>query len=210
MIRPDNKRTFNWAIFPLAGIPVFILLYVMAAAFYPGGYPGHTHSPGFSWLHNYWCHLLNEQALNGEWNRGRPFAISGMMVLCISLACFWFYFPVISTISRPLQWLVRICGPLAMLNALFIGVFDHDLVTNIASGLGLIAVSGTLLILYRSGQASLFRLGLLNLVLVGLNNLLYYSPTLIHLLPVVQKISFFTILLWIWLMAFRSGRISRN
>lgn len=181
----------------------------MAAFFYPGGQPGNVHAEGFSWLHNYWCHLLNEQAINGEWNKGRPYAIAGMLILCISLSGFWFFYPVKSTVNRALQWMIRCCGPLAMLSALFIGSFDHDAVTNIASGFGLIAVCGTLYILYKHRQQFLFRLGIFNLVLVGLNNLLYYTPALLWLLPVVQKISFLSVLLWIWLISFRSRPVNR-
>jgi len=180
-------------------------LYIIAAALYPGGHPDDLQAKGFSWLHNYWCNLLNEQAINGARNTGRPVAMAGMIVLCISLATFWFYYPVKPGIPRKLQWLIRISGPLAMGTALFITVFDHDGVTNMASLLGLIAVTGTLIILYKTKQTWLFRLGLLNLLLGGVNNLFYYTPSLLYLLPVVQKISFAAVLGWIWLCGLCSG-----
>ncbi len=204
----SGKRTpATLKLVPLAGIPVFIALYVVAAQLYPGGHPGDPHSTGFSWLHNYWCNLLNQQAINGELNTARPVAFAGMTVLCISLACFWFYYPVKAGIPQKLQWLIRVSGPLAMATALFITVFDHDGVTNFASLFGLIAVTGTLIILYRTKQTWLFRLGLLNLLLVGVNNLFYYTPSLLHLLPVVQKISFVSVLGWIWLCGYCSEHL---
>jgi hypothetical protein len=50
---------------PPVGILIFILLYIVAAFFYPGGSEFDTHSDGFSWKHNYWCNLLNELAIKG-------------------------------------------------------------------------------------------------------------------------------------------------
>jgi len=206
-MKPANKQKFQWELIPLTGIPLFILLYIIAASLYPGGHPGDLQAKGFSWLHNYWCNLLNEQAINGQRNSGRPVALTGMIILCISLATFWFYYPVKPGIPHKLQWLIRISGTLSMGTALFITVFDHDGVTNIASLLGLIAVTGTLIILYRTKQHWLFRLGLLNLLLVGVNNLFYYSPSLLYLLPMVQKLSFAAVLGWIWLILKRKPLI---
>lgn len=200
-----HKQGFRWKLIPLTGIPLFILLYLIATDLYPGGNPVDTNATGFSWLHNYWCNLLNEKALNGHVNPGRPAAVSGMIALCISLAVFWFYYPVKPVVARPLQWVIRSCGPAAMLTALFITVFDHDTVTNLASLLGLIAVTGTMIILYRTDQLFLFLYGLLNILLTGLNNLFYYTPSLLYWLPLVQKISFVSVLGWIWLCAYRSG-----
>lgn len=128
-----------------------------------------------------------------------------MIVLCTSLATFWIYYPVKKGIPQQLQWLIRITGPLSMGTALFITVFDHDGVTNIASLFGVIAVFGTMIILYKTKQTWLFRLGLLNLLLVGVNNLFYYTPSLLYLLPVVQKFSFVSVLVWIWLCGYCSG-----
>lgn len=125
-----------------------------------------------------------------------------MIVLCISLAVFWFYYPLKQIIPLKTQWLIRISGVLAMLAALFINILDHDAVTNIASLLGLIAVTGTLIILYKTKQGWLFRFGLLNLLLVGVNNLFYYTPSLLNYLPLVQKTSFASVLCWIWLIAY--------
>ena len=112
-----------------------------------------------------------------------------MIVLCTSLATFWIYYPVKKGIPQQLQWLIRITGPLSMGTALFITVFDHDGVTNIASLFGVIAVFGTMIILYKTKQTWLFRLGLLNLLLVGVNNLFYYTPSLLYLIAVLQKFS---------------------
>ncbi|MFM9984643.1 MAG: hypothetical protein ACKVOK_05380, partial [Flavobacteriales bacterium] len=48
--------------------------------------------------------------------------------------------------------------------------------------------------------------GLLNIALVGLNNYLYFSENMIKYLPVVQKISFVSFLVWISFMDLRVYR----
>lgn len=85
---------------------------------------------------------------------------------------------------------------MACASFLFTGI-DHDLVTNLASAFGLVALVGTFIGLYQAKWYALFTLGLFNLLLVGLNNYLYYSRDLILYLPFVQKISFAFFLLWI-------------
>jgi len=73
---------------PLFGALLFIIFYIIAITLYPGGSQADISSKGFSWMNNYWCNLLNEKAMNGEYNTARPFAIAGMLLLCISMAAF--------------------------------------------------------------------------------------------------------------------------
>ena len=121
-----------------------------------------------------------------------------MLILCPSLAFFWWRFPNYTGLSKTLKWVIRLCGLLAMTGSLFLLTkMDHDLITNAASLFGLIAMTGTFMGLYQNGWKTLFYFGLLNIVLVVVNNILYYHKELILYLPVVQKITFATFLLWV-------------
>lgn len=62
---------------------------------------------------------------------------------------------------------------------------------------GFIATVGTFVGLYKSKWYRIFSFGLLNILLVALNNYVYYTKGLIVYLPVIQKISFATFLIWI-------------
>ena len=62
---------------------------------------------------------------------------------------------------------------------------------------GLVATVGTFMGLYKNKWYGLFSFGLLNILLAGLNNYLYYSKELIIYLPIIQKISFATFLIWV-------------
>ena len=201
-----RKSTWFWI--PLLGIPLFVLLYVWASFYYPGGSQADAKSTGFSWVNNYWCNLLNSTAINGQTNPAQPIAMTAMVVLCISLAVFWYLFPMISLSKTLSVRITQLTGVAAMGTALLLNSsMNHDLITNLASLLGLMAVMGTLIGLRRLQWNVLFWFGTMNLLLVLLNNLLYYNAELIRYLPLVQKISFAAFLVWLFLISMKSKKV---
>ena len=195
--KPGIKKLV--VLFPIGGTVVFVGLYIIATFYYPGGSQHDPTSHGFSWAHNYWCNLLNEIAINGTYNPARPFALAAMLVLCISLAIFWYQFPIITSLYKPLRLLMQIAGSLSMITGFFLFTSQHDFLVNIASLFGLIATAITLFRMYQLKWTRLFRLGIFNAGLVLLNNILYYGNGLRTYLPVVQKITFLFFLCWICL-----------
>jgi hypothetical protein len=183
---------------PIVGTLLFVILYFISTLYYPGGSQIDKNSSGFSWTNNYWCNLLNDTAMNGLANPAKPIALTGMFVLCLTLSFFWFIFPRQIIISKNFRLAIQVSGILAMTIAFFLFTnINHDLVTNLASSFGAIAIIGTLIGLYKNKLFGLFKFGLLNILLVGLNNLCYYNTELVVYLPVIQKISFATFLVWI-------------
>lgn len=200
-------RIAKWFWIPSLGIPLFILLYVWASFYYPGGSQADGQSAGFSWVNNYWCNLLNSTAINGEANPAQPIAMTAMLVLCVSLGVFWYLFSTISLSGALSVRITQFVGVAAMGTALLLNSsLDHDLITNLASMLGLVAVVGTLIGLRRLQWNVLFWFGMMNLLLVLLNNFLYYNAELIRYLPLVQKISFAAFLVWFFLISMKSRR----
>ena len=183
---------------PTFGTVLFIILYIIATLFYPGGSQVDKNSIGFSWLNNYWCNLLNEQAINGQLNSAKPIAMIAMLILCLTLILFWFLFPSYVDVDKKLAIIIKVFGSFAMIiGFLLFTKINHDLITNLASGFGVIAIIGILIGLYKTGWKGLFFFGILNFLLVGLNNYVYYKKGLIVYLPVVQKITFALFLFWI-------------
>ncbi len=177
---------------------LFAGLYFVAALLYPGGSQADRTAVGFSWINNYWCNLLNDHAINGQPNPAQPIAMTGMFVLCLTLTVFWLVFPRYIDIDKKMKLTIQISGTIAMTFAMFLFTnIDHDLVTNLASAFGLIAIAGTFVGLYKAKWFGLFAFGMLNILLVGLNNIMYYRQGLIVYLPVIQKISFVAFLIWI-------------
>ena len=192
------KYKSGWVLVPVWGILLFVALYILATINYPGGSHVDKDAIGFSWANNYWCNLLNETAINGELNRSRPIAMTGMIVLGLTLIFFWVLFPAYIDTGKSIKTMIRISGILSMIISFFLFTnLNHDLVTNLASFFGFIATVGVLIGLYKEKWYPLFAFGILNMVLVGVNNYVYYNKELVDHLPVIQKISFMTFLTWI-------------
>jgi hypothetical protein len=191
------------------GIFLFILFYIIAASLYPGGSQADINSKGFSWINNYWCNLLNEKAINGQQNTAKPIAIVAMFILCLTMAIFWYIFPKLVGLNMAGRLSIQISGALAMILGIFLFTDMHDTIVNTASLCGLVATTGTFIGLYKLKWTKLFGLGIFNLILIGLNNVLYYGEGLRSYLPIVQKITFLSFLLWICLISIYLDRRER-
>ncbi|OYU56174.1 MAG: hypothetical protein CFE25_02715 [Chitinophagaceae bacterium BSSC1] len=201
VVTPNNTTSKYPLILPIVGIIAFVSLYILASLQYPGGSQADPQSKGFSWMNNYFCNLLNQTAINGQTNQGQTFALASLVVLAISLALFWWSFPNYLPLSQIQTKIIRITGVSSMVMAclLFTNI-NHDVITNTASLFGLIAILTSMWALYQNKQMAIFVFGLFNLLLVLLNNWFYYDPSLIKYLPLVQKISFASVLIWmIWI-----------
>ena len=196
-MKPVNNKKRLWQLTPLIGTLFFIVLYILATLAYPGGSQVDKNSVGFSWANNYWCNLLNEHSMNGQHNPARPIALWGTLILCLTLGFFWYRFPIDINLARRAKRTIQATGVLAMFTVMFLFTGFHDAFLNVASFLGVIAVIGTLTALFSTKKYNLFLFGILNLLLVAANNYVYYTDGLIIYLPVVQKISFASFLLWI-------------
>jgi hypothetical protein len=185
---------------PVIGICLFVILYFIAAALYPGGSEVNRLAKGFSWKHNYWCDLLETHAENGERNTARPMAIIATAVLCISIASFWYFVPRLFSFKPLLKKIIQFTGIMSMGTLVFLQANFHDTVINTAGVLGIFAITLTLVGLYKNRSYSLFLLGLFCLFLFFLNNYIYYTKNGIEYLAIIQKISFFLFLLWFFIL----------
>ena len=185
---------------PTFGTLIFVILYIIATFLYPGGSQVDKNSIGFSWINNYWCNLLNENAINGQPNSARFIALLGMFVLCLALSSFWLLFPSYTNFKNWGKLIIQISGIIAMAIGMFLFTKFHDAIINLAGLFGLIALAGTFIGLYKNKWYGLFYLGLVNLLLIGLNNYVYYTKGLIIYLPIVQKFTFLSFLIWVCCM----------
>jgi hypothetical protein len=203
MLSTNSKKRSNYLLLlPIAGAILFLFFYYIAALNYPGGSESDKAGNGFSWLHNYWCNLMNQTAINGEPNAGRPYAVAGMLVLCLSLGWFWYSFALYMPFKKAGKMSMQFSGVSSMCIAFFIFTSMHDAVINIAALFALVALTGTFVGLYKMKWRKLFLFGIFNLMLVVVNNYLYYGGGLSYL-PVVQKITFVFFLWWICMVSYR-------
>ena len=189
-------RKKSIALIPAIGVLIFICLYFVAANLYDGGNAVNPTEPGFSLTRNYWCNLLNENCLNGQPNRGRSFALAGMLVLALTMSGFWWinakHLPLTPKQSKGMLW----SGIPAAAVMIFIFTGYHDQVINLSGLMAIPAFYFLMVGLRKKGWHGMTAWGMMNIALVLLNNFLYYTPGFLIYLPVVQKISFLSFLLW--------------
>lgn len=189
---------YHWWIIPLVGIAVYVLLYVAATYFYPGGSNANRASVGFDWVNNYWCDLIARTAKNGEPNGARKMALTGMVILVSSLSVFWYQLPSFFRERKTTRILIRVFGITAMIVLLFVTSTMHDVVISIGGLLSAVPVFGLLKELYANGWSRLFFWGTLCVALIVANFFIYLTGLGIVWLPLIQKITFVCFLSWIW------------
>lgn len=197
---PDKLLTKFVLLAPLAGILVFVCLYTLAAARYPGGSYAKPGQEGFSFMHNYLCDLLDEEAINGELNPARFFARWSLGVLCASLLILWYQLPKIFKSSGWKVFLIRAFGMLSLGTLIFLAEDTHDRTVRIAGIFGVMALLGFSIELYMAGYRKLFLLAVMNLLIFLLNYYIYETGTYRMALPVIQKFTFLLFLLWFILL----------
>ena len=188
------KKIPDW--FPVAGIALFCILYVIATLMYPGGSAAEPDAIGFSWQHNFWCTLMQAKAINGQINPARPFALASMFDLWVTVAVFLHLFAKKHATGHFSEHIIRYGGVIASTTACFIFTPWHDQATIIASGVATVVF----VVVIRSAITRLKRVqltfGALSLVVVIGNNIIYYTGWHMGALPVIQKISFISVFAW--------------
>ncbi len=191
------RRKNHWPIITLIGIFVYLILYFIASRYYPGGSNFDKSQVGFHWLTNYWCELLGEYSKNGYINKARPIALVGMIFLSTSISIFWIQLPDSFTLNKISKKIIQSSGFLSMLFFSLIFTDFHDLFIGLAVFFGAIAFILTLYYFYQMGHSKMFIFGSICLILVAFNNLMYLFNFQLNHLPILQKITFISIFIWI-------------
>jgi hypothetical membrane protein len=192
---PKNPKP-NMLLLPLGGMGLFVLFYIMAALNYPGGSWILPNQDGFSFWHNYLCDLLDVNAINGEINSARFYAIAALGFLCTGLFLLWFYLPRFFELRSFNQQIMRWSGLLSLTIIFFLAFGNHDKVVRIAGVFGVIAFITCSVELFRAHHKNLFLLGALCLSAFLINYYIYETRSLIKSLPVIQKITFVLFISW--------------
>ncbi|MES2004794.1 MAG: hypothetical protein V4450_09750 [Bacteroidota bacterium] len=189
----------------LFGLIISLILLLTATRYYPGGSQYDKNSVGFDWKNNYVCNLFSEKAVNGAGNSSRPWAIPGMLFLCISFALFFIDF----SKKIPLKGasaIIRYTGAGAMFFAFLIVTSYHDIMVIISSTLALVSMFYIMVFTFKS-KLTLFKLlSLICILVFYCTNYIYYSGSYLAILPVMQKILFAIMLLWVFSLTYFTTR----
>nr|WP_294860631.1 hypothetical protein [uncultured Fluviicola sp.] len=190
----------KWIVIPIIGIGLFLVLFVTAAYYYPGGSNVNRTKEGFDWINNYWCDLFSQTAKNGDLNKGRIFGLTGIIILFSSLAFFWYYLPQFFHERRLNTIIIRYTGLTAMFILIFVFTRFHDSIIGIGSTICAIPMAATLSELRKNNLRALHFLGLFCIFLILLNFFIYVTNWWIVILPLLQKIALIAFLIWIVLI----------
>lgn len=182
---------------PLLAIGLFVVIYMLSASLYPGGSQADLTHEGFDWVHNYWCNLTKVNSMNGALNPARPYAITGLVTLCVGLGIFFYQFGATFSFGNVWRRSVQVCGVLAAGFGAMVFTPYHDLMTILASGFGFLTILGVMVGITQNKFRFFQWAGGVCLFLLALNNYIYFSKDFIVTLPLLQKFTFLIILLWI-------------
>lgn len=182
---------------PSICIFLFAVFYYYSSTLYPGGSQADLTSSGFDWVHNYWSDLMNETGRNEQPNPAEPFAITAMVMMCIGLMIFFIQFAARFSNHRVWKYLIQISGTLAMICAILTFTPYHALMIALSSFFGLFVLVGIIREVYNSHMTLMKIGGVISIVLLLINNYIYFSRNFVDILPLLQKITFAFVLIWI-------------
>ncbi len=185
---------------PYLGMLVFLLLYVLAALHYPGGSYTHPNAEGFSFWDNYLCDLLDRYTITGAINAARNWARMALLVLCSSLIYLWFHLPKLFPVKSSNMKLMKFAGIGALVITLFMTAGNHDIVVRIAGLFGVVAMLTLFVELFRAKYYKLLSFGMYCLLILLVNYYIYETEVYLTALPVIQKITFASFIIWFLLM----------
>lgn len=175
---------------PLVGILFAICLFVVAAAYYPGGTVESADSAGYDWTRHFISTLFAKTALNGAANPSRYFAIPAMLILCVSISLL-FKSASMKSPSKSIRSTIEIGGIGSMVYA-FLSVTTpmHDVLVSVALLFFVVAFVATLRMLHGAGQNKLAFSGVICLLSLAVSAAVYYGNVFWFVLPVAQKLAF--------------------
>ena len=196
-------RLLSWVL-PIAAVLCFIVLHVVAAWLYPGGTRADPDRRGFSFVQNYWCDLLDTTTYGGRRNPARSVALAATAILCCGLAVLLLAAPALFPLAPRRGWIVRLGGVGCAMVVPWVASRFHDLAINLAGIFGVVSLVATITAVRRDvGGEPLRTIGWCVLALVILNYFVWETGLGLWLLPLVQRLAFAALLVWVVLLALR-------
>jgi hypothetical protein len=165
-------------IMPIVGVALAIVLFVVAAALFPGGY---------NWTHDYVCTLLRPAPDHPLPSAVRMPAIAAVLIYSAALG-FVFYRLSLFAPSRAHKKTIQIAGIASAVYGAFAMTVIHDLVLTISFISYLLAIAAVMHWLYLRRAHSLLLLGGLSLLAQGVAAVLFYGRHFGMALSLAQKI----------------------
>jgi len=180
----------------LLGITAALTLLLTSTAFYPGGSLHDKNSIGFSWQHNYLSNLLNPVAVNHQDNAAQPWAVAGVLFLCVAVAVFFVRFSK-KIPDKKAARVVKYTGAGAMFFAVFAATPYHDIAVRLSGTLLMLSSFYITVFLFMSRLHLLKVLSALTLLMLYVCSFIYYTSTFLEILPIAQKVNLILSVGWV-------------
>ncbi|MBY0489540.1 MAG: hypothetical protein K2R93_06835 [Gemmatimonadaceae bacterium] len=196
----ERNRTWPWlaAQIPRAGIVLFLLGYVVAAARYPGGSRLDPQAVGYAHFGNFWCDLLDVTSYNGRPNAGRPVALVATWLLPVMLLPLWFELRHLWPRAVRTRWIVPAFGTVAMVATIGVTTRAHDAAINVGALAAAVALGTLLWRLHAARLRTLLLTGALAVTAGACDYAAYIGGAPAAVLPGLQKLAGAALLLWLW------------
>ncbi len=172
-----------------------LILVVTAIYLYPGGSSLNKTQAGFSFLHNYWCDLLDISAHNGQINHGRSFAMAAGIMACMTLYLVMAELGQFYGVNALQKRMAKVAAASSMVAAsLLFSPWHNVFVTLLIAGL-LVYLGLMALPVWYQTQISGKIITLVTFMTLALTAIIYYTTWSLTSLPWVQKISFLFLLI---------------
>ncbi|HWJ26591.1 MAG TPA: hypothetical protein VNS32_08605 [Flavisolibacter sp.] len=185
----------------LLAIMVSVLLLIIATLYYPGGSQLDKNSIGYDWKNNYISNLFNKTAISGSDNPSRYWAVFGMLFLSISFAFFFADFSK-KIANKGAARVIKLFGIAAMIFAFLTVTPYHDIMVTISGTLVLVSMFYVTVFLFKSKLHFLKVLSVVCLLVFYCCDYIYYTGTYLTILPIMQKVCFLTIVIWMLLLQY--------
>ena len=179
------------------GVIIFVILYIYAASFYPGGSVVDPSSVGYDWFHNYWCDLMYKQSLDGAKNLARPIAITAWVILCLSIL--YILIKIIGQLfpSGNIKNSLLVLATLAMFFGLLAATDNHDLFVMLSFPFGAITVLALAWQAQASNSKLLSVVAWFVVISLTASFIMYFTSIGLYWIGFIQKIALALSFLWI-------------
>ena len=176
---------------PMAGLILYLFVFIYAVSGYPGGSYNHPDALGYSHFHNFLCDAMDLVTKNGMTNKFRSIAITAHIILSISMISFFYLLPMVFTSQNRNTKLIRYFGVSSMTVLIFMFTPYHDLMVTITGILGSVALVPLFIELHKSNNKGLRQLAYLCFSFSLVVFFSYETKIGFYYLPFIQKITFF-------------------
>jgi len=183
--------------FPILGMGLYIIVFILAATSYPGGSINIPHATEYSYYHNFLCDVMNPITQSGTLNDARPLAIISHLILSFTMICFFYILPRIFSEENRNTKLIAYFGVASMTVFIFMYTEYHDQIVTITGILGTIAFIPFFIELYRYKNRGLKQLAYLCYALSIIVYFIFETKFGFYYLPFLQKITFVVDAWWV-------------